>query len=415
MGEVFRRYWNPVALSEQLPAPDCAPLRIEILGEWLVAFRDSQGRIGLLDEACPHRGASLALGRVENGGIRCIFHGWEFDVNGTLLETPNCPDPRVRPRIKAPTYPVREAGGLIWAYLGPPDKEPPFPHWPFMDLPLENVRISRVDADVNYLQQLEGGADSSHVGILHTNRARPNWMTGGKRADIDPDDPAGLSTNDLAPTLQAEPTEFGFHYAALRKFPAEDGTALHNVRVVPIIMPSTRIIPSPALQFVIFEVPLNDTRTATIGATYRPDGQPFDKRKVDDYGGRNDPLLYDRSQYRYLGSWANNFGQDRSRMTTEWSGFQGIVSEDLAVSASQGPIVNRRKEHLVPADQAVVWARRQLLESIDRMAEGLDPVGVHADLSQVQGNDMTVPVDSRWQDIVPGHKPRSATPLTTEQ
>lgn len=403
MGEVFRRFWNPVCLSSQLPAPDCAPLRVEILGERLVAFRDSAGRIGLLDEGCPHRGASLALGRVEHGGIRCLFHGWKFDVEGATLETPNCADPRVRARVVAPSYPVREAGGMIWAYMGPADRQPPFPHWPFMDLPLENVRVARVDADVNYLQQLEGGADSSHVGILHANRARPGWLSGEVELGLDPDDPATMGSDDLAPVLQAERTTFGFHYAAVRRVPQQEGPALHNLRVVPIVMPSTRIIPSPALQFVIFEVPLNDTRTATFGATYRPDGQPFDKKKVDDYGGRNDPALYDHANHRYLGTWENRFGQDRAKMAEEWSGLQGIVSEDLAIAMSQGDIVDRTKEHLVPADLAVVWVRRQLLESAERVARGEDPIGVHADLSRVSACDATVPVDRLWQELVPGH------------
>ena len=407
MGEVFRRFWNPICLAEQLPGPDCAPVRLEILGERLVAFRDSQGRLGLLDEMCPHRVVSLALGRVEDNGIRCLFHGWKFGVDGTIHETPNCADPRIRERVKAISYPVREAGGLIWAYMGPPDKQPPFPRWRFMELPLENVRINRVDADVNYLQQLEGGADTSHVGILHTNRARPGWMDGGFCANTDPDDPAALATDDLAPVLEVQDTEFGFHYAALRQATPADGAPMHNVRIVPIIMPSTRIIPAPALQYVIFEVPLNDTRTATFGATYRLDGRPFDKKKADDIGGRNNPLLFDAATYRYTGSWHNRFGQDRSKLHEEWTGIQGIVAEDMAISMSQGPIADRTKEHLVPADQAVVRVRRQLHESIQRVAAGRDPIGVNADVSAIQAVDLTTPANERWQDLVPRHVRRA--------
>ena len=126
MGQVMRRYWHPVALSEQLPHPDCAPRRVSLLGERLVAFRDTEGRVGVFNELCMHRGASLALGRVENNGIRCLYHGWKFGVDGTIQETPNHSDGRFRDRLKAPCFPVREEGGLIWAYIGEKKKVPPF-------------------------------------------------------------------------------------------------------------------------------------------------------------------------------------------------------------------------------------------------------------------------------------------------
>ena len=133
MGAVMRRYWHPVCTSAQLPAPDCAPLRVRLLGEDFVAFRDTGGRVGVLDELCMHRGASLALGRVEEGGLRCLYHGWKFSVDGALLETPNHNDPKYRERMKAPAYPVREAGGLVWAYLGPKDREPGFAPYAFVN------------------------------------------------------------------------------------------------------------------------------------------------------------------------------------------------------------------------------------------------------------------------------------------
>lgn len=362
MGDVFRRFWNPVCLAEQVAEPNGDPLRVQVLGERLVAFRDTQGRLGLLEEGCPHRGVSLALGRNENDGLRCLFHGWKFAVDGTILEMPNCVDAGLRQRIKAKTYPVREAGGLIWAYLGPADKMAAFPHWPFFDLPVTNMRINRMDAEVNYMQQLEGGADTSHVGLLHSNFARPGWMEGGFTANTDPDNPAALATNDLAPTLLLEDTEFGFHYAAIRQLDSDAADGRRNVRVMPIIMPSTRIIPSPAMQFVVFEVPLDDTRTATFAVSYRLDGAPVDRQKLNEVSGRVNPQLFCDRTHRYLGTWATRFGQDRARLSESWSGIQGVVMEDMAMAMSQGAIADRSKEHLVAADQAVVRARRQLLE-----------------------------------------------------
>jgi phenylpropionate dioxygenase-like ring-hydroxylating dioxygenase large terminal subunit len=403
MGEVFRRFWNPVCLSEQLPEPDGAPLRLQVLGERLVVFRDSRGELGLLDEACPHRGVSLALGRVEDGGIRCLYHGWKFCTRGRVLETPNHDDPAFRERLHTTAYPVREAGGLLWAYMGPPDRQPAFPAWSFMALPPAHVKVVRLDAEVNYLQQLEGGLDTSHVGILHSNYARPGWMTGEFNANPDRDNPAALATGDLMPALEVRDTEFGFHYAALRQVAPRDAVAMQNVRVVPFVLPSTRIIPSLDMQFLLFEIPLGDTRTTTFSVSYRLDGGPFDMRHYDALRGRDDATLFDRASHRYLGSWDNRFGQDREAMRDSWSGVRGVVMEDLAMAMSQGPIADRSNEHLVPADKAVVRARRLLLESARRVAAGGDPIGAHADVARIVACDHTVPRDARWQALVPGH------------
>ncbi|MCW5733574.1 MAG: Rieske 2Fe-2S domain-containing protein [Enhydrobacter sp.] len=400
MGAVFRRFWHPVCLSEQVAKPDGDPVRVEILGERLVAFRDTSGKLGLLEEGCPHRGVSLALGRNEDAGLRCLYHGWKFAVDGTILDMPNCPDLRLARNVKAKTYPIREAGGFLWAYLGPSGKMPAFPTWRFLDIPVEHMRVNRIDADVNYMQQLEGGADTSHVGILHSNFARPGWMTGAFNANTDQDNPAALATGDLAPTLAVEDTPFGFHYAAIRQVDGNEADGKRNVRVVPIIMPSTRIIPSPAVQFIIFEVPMNDTRTATFAASYRLDGAPVDQWKLNEMSGRHNPQLFDEKTHRYIGTWENRFGQDRARMSEDWSGIKGVVMEDMAMAMSQGAIADRSKEHLVPADQAVVRCRRQLLESARRVADGGDPIGVEVDVSTIRAIDATVPGNVRWQDLV---------------
>src|SRR5262245_50366214 len=166
MGDVFRRYWLPVCVSTQIAKPDSDPLRVSLLGEHLVVFRDSAGKVGVLDELCPHRGASLALGRVEECGIRCLYHGWKFAVDGTIIDTPNNRDESFKKRVKAIAYPVREEGGLVWTYLGPAAKIPVFTRYAFMDAADENRTILRVNVKANYLQLLEGGFDSSHVGIL---------------------------------------------------------------------------------------------------------------------------------------------------------------------------------------------------------------------------------------------------------
>ena len=409
MGDVFRRYWNPVALAEELPPPDGKPLRVQALGESLVAFRDTSGQVGLLAENCLHRGVSLALGRVENGGIRCLYHGWKFDVTGAVLEMPNLGDGRVQQRLKAIRYPVREAAGLLWAYMGPAHKEPPFPNWPFMSLPVDHLKVVRINAACNYMQQLEGGTDTSHVGILHSNQARPGWMAGEFTANTDRDNTAALASDDLAPTLYIAETEFGFHYAALRKMaPGPDQAERVNVRVVPIILPATRVIPSIDTQVVVFEVPMTDTKTASITVAYRPDGKPFDSRKFDQLRGRDNPAMFNPQTHEYLGHWGNDFGQDRATMAGDWSGIRGIHMEDMAMSVSSGPILDRSTETLLPSDRALVKARRQLLDSADLVEEGKDPLGLHADFSKAVACDVTTGVDVDWQTLVPAGRQAEA-------
>lgn len=400
MGEVFRRFWNPVALAEQLPPPDGPPLRVQALGESLVAFRDSAGKVGLLAEACLHRGVSLALGRVEDGGIRCLYHGWKFDTAGSVLDMPNHPDPKVRARLKTRSYSVREAAGLLWAYMGPADKEPTFPNWKFLELPVEHLKVVRMNAQCNYMQQLEGGTDTSHVGILHSNLARPGWVTGEFRPNTDRDNTAALASDDLAPLLQIAETDYGFHYAAIRKLAPRDGVPMHNVRVVPIVMPATRVIPSPDTQVVVFEVPMSDTKTASFTVAWRPDRKPFDSRKFDELRGRDNHAMFDPATHEYLGNWDNGFGQDRASMAADWSGIRGIHLEDMAMSVSAGPILDRSVETLMPADRALVRARRQLLDSARRLAAGEEPIGVRADHSVILACDRTTPVDVDWESLV---------------
>ena len=171
MGKFLRRFWIPAVLAAELPAPDSDPVRVRLLGENYVAFRDSDGRVGILDEYCTHRGASLALGRCEGGGLRCLYHGWKFGVDGTIMETPNVRGNRVRERLRAPAYPTQEMGGVIWVYLGPIDTKPSLPNFPFMQVPPEHRDMHRIVLNANWVQIVESGIDESHAGILHQSTA----------------------------------------------------------------------------------------------------------------------------------------------------------------------------------------------------------------------------------------------------
>jgi phthalate 4,5-dioxygenase oxygenase subunit len=236
MGAMMRRFWLPVGTSAQLPEPDSDPLRAGLLGESFVVFRDTAGQVGVLDERCMHRCASLALGRVEQGGIRCLYHGWKFAADGRVLDTPNNRNARFRDRMRAPAFPVREAGGLVWTYIGPKDQRPEFPHYAFMDGPDSNRAVIRLNTPANYLQLFEGGVDSSHVGILHSDQANPTWMEEEFTPRDDEDfNPGALASGDNAPALEVEDTAFGFHYVAKRQASsAADGGQAHSIRVTPV-------------------------------------------------------------------------------------------------------------------------------------------------------------------------------------
>jgi phthalate 4,5-dioxygenase oxygenase subunit len=399
MGNMMRRYWHPVCTSAQLPVRDSVPLRVRLLGEDYVAFRDSEGKVGVLEELCMHRGASLALGRVEEGGIRCLYHGWKFDVTGGVMETPNHDDPKYRDRMRAPAFPVREEGGIVWAYVGPKELEPAFSRYAFMDAEPDHRVVLRVNVACNYLQLVEGGEDTSHVGVLHTNEARPGWKDKEFKRNADVVNPAALASNDLNPALKIEDTPYGFHYVAMRK---TDKAGMRNARVVPFIVPYGRIIPAPAFQFTVLEVPQDDTHTSTYLVVHGK--APVSEAKILELLGLDNPKYYDRATNNFTASWSDTFGQSRERMVESWTGLRGVEVEDATIALSQGPLYDRSKEHLVPADQAVMRVRRVMLDAVKRVADNKPPVGVGIDLSRVVALDADLADGAVWQDLVPSNR-----------
>lgn len=395
MGALFRRYWMPISLSERFPAPGCAPRAERLLGQDFVVFRGGDGNVGVLDELCMHRGASLALGRVEDCGIRCVYHGWKFGADGSVLEIMNLPADKRPPRLRAPAYPAVEAGGVIWVYLGPKEKQPPAPRFAYMDLPEENRVVLRVDGNYNWVQSAEGGLDSSHVSILHSNAARPGWKDTGA-AQIG-------AMNDTGPALEIEDTEFGYHYAAFRRG-APGGP--DNVRIVPFIMPCGRIIPGGALQGAenftfVYETPIDDENTATYSVRYG--SQPLTMEGRLREMGLDDPDYFDRRAGRLLLR-RGDLRQKQGISDENWTGYRGIALEDVAIATSMHPIYDRSGEHLIASDLAVMRFRRRLLDAVDRMERGEEPIGIGADTNAIGAIDAARPASGHWRSLLPAHK-----------
>lgn len=408
MGEFMRRYWHPVALCRDIAEPDSAPMRLRVLGQDFVLFRDTQGKVGLLDEKCPHRQASMAVGRVEDGGIRCLYHGWKVDIDGRLLETPNVTGDHICKTKRMRSYPVVESAGMIWAYLGDPGEQPPFRRLVPTGLPDDQVYTVKYGQHANYLQCLEAGLDSSHVTMLHTNQARPSWtdVRGGSDAV------AYRAMDDSAPRLDTKPTDFGMYYSAMRA-PGEDGLA--NMRIVPAFLPNGRIIPGPVNKkynngaaenngtwsLYISETPIDDEHTWTFFCFYNTD-KPVDREMCVRLAGLTDPRMWSEERPHLNMDWSNGFLQDRAAMKrANWSGLPGIIPEDAMMVASMGPIVDRTQESLVAADLPVVAIRRRLRDAVEAFGRGEEPSGVRIeDLSSVEAVDIDAPARHHWTDFL---------------
>jgi phthalate 4,5-dioxygenase len=391
MGRMMRRYWAPVCLGEELAERDGTPRRLTVFGERLVAFRDSAGRVGLLDEACPHRLASLALGRNEEGGLRCIYHGWKFDARGACLEMPTEPEGSTyRERMRTRSYPTREAGGMVWAYLGP-DEPPPFPEYDWMRLPPEQRAIIKIGERTNYLQAIEGAIDSSHSWFLHQGIIW-DWKV---RSSL---------SLDTSPQLEAEDTAYGFRYAAIR-IPVNNPETERYVRVTLFLVPFTAFIPRPIPQqqpaHVQIFVPVDDERTMFYGVFFSQDGSPVDtdetRRKHHVVPG----VDLDRNWFRHacVDNW---FGQDRDAMKRgSWTGIDGFTNQDMACQETMGPVADRTREHLGTSDVAIIRMRRRMLEAVrgfeaDGTLIGRDPAIPHG---RIRSEQKIIPVDRPWQTV----------------
>jgi phthalate 4,5-dioxygenase len=270
MGELFRRFWLPAMLSSELPGPDCPPVKLTILSEELVAFRDSEGNIGVLDRYCPHRGSSLFWGRNEESGLRCVYHGWKFDVAGRCVDMPNEPaESRFREKIHTVAYPAQERGGIVWVYMGPRDLHPEMPELEWTLVPDNQRYVTKRTQACNYLQNVEGEVDSAHVSFLH-GRAAPKAPP-GQGEDLNPiaPDNLGYVALDQSPVFRVKDTDYGLLIGARRN--ALDDS--YYWRLTQFLMPAYTMIPSDPNMPISWTgaVPVDDGHMIGFTATWRPD------------------------------------------------------------------------------------------------------------------------------------------------
>ncbi len=407
MGDVFRCYWHPALLADELPEPDCAPVRVELLSEKLIAFRDTEGRLGLMDEMCAHRRTSLWFGRNEENGLRCPYHGWKYDVTGQCVEVPSeAPDYCENIRLKA--YSLVEKGGILWAYMGHPEKKPPLPEWEFINVePARRYTTKRFQA-CNWLQAMEGGIDSSHVSFLHSKSLETDPLfkgAGGNKYNL----------GDMKPVFEVSDTEGGLLIGARRN--AEDNQ--YYWRITPWIMPSFTMVPPRGDHPVHghFWIPINDFSCWTWSFDYKAqrDFTAIELAAMAD--GQGVHCKYVPGTYLPLANKSNDYLMNRNAQKAglTYSGIESIAIQDCAMQESMGPICDRRNEKLAPTDKGIMMARRKIFKAIKNLQKnGETPPGVDPAHHKIRSAAMLLPQDHDYEEgarnatkVLPGEAHKS--------
>src|SRR5579863_33056 len=393
MGRLFRSYWTPVLLAEELPDNDCPPVRVKLLSERLVAFRDSSGRVGLIDEFCAHRGASLWFGRNEECGLRCPYHGWKFDVTGQCVEVPSEPaESGFAKRIKLKSYPMIEQGGVLWAYLGPSEKTPPRPQWEFSLMPAPQRFVSKRLQECNWLQAMEGGIDSSHVSWLHRANVVSDPLFRGARGNE-------YNMGDMKPVFEVVESDGGLYIGARRN--AENDQ--YYWRITQYVLPSFTMIPPRGGHTVHghFWIPIDDENCWAWSYDYHPTRAITSAERKAMQEGKGIHCKLVPGSYRPLANKDNDYlmNRDAQRRGETYSGIEGIAIQDGSLQESMGPIVDRTKENLVSTDNGIIMARHRLMRAArDLCDKGVIPPGVDVAHQKVRSASVILPPDKPFKD-----------------
>ena len=403
MGDLMRQYWIPAMLSSEVPESDSNPLRIMLLGEQLIGFRNTSGEVGLISNLCPHRGASLFFGRNEENGLRCVYHGWKFDTSGNCVDMPNEPaESNFKSRIKANAYPCVERGGVVWAYMGPRETPPPLPDLEANQLEEGEWSASIVQRECNWLQALEGDIDTSHLGFLHLGALEPEDLPAGS-FDY-------YTVRDRAPRYVALDTAYGAMYGAYRA--AEPGYLYW--RVAQFLFPFYTHIPTGILGREVRTrcwVPMDDTHTMFFALSKRAPTKPGEEPSAPVRGAFLEQSTDWFGRARYEANSTNDYLIDREgqRARRSFTGLQTIHLQDQAVTESMGSVLDRSLENLGSADVMVIRVRMRLLEAALALKEkGILPPGVDdPEIYQVRSGGAFLPEDQDWlegiKDLLPAY------------
>ncbi len=407
MGALFRLYWLPFFLGRAL-APDAPPKRVQLLGEDLVVFRDTEGRVGLIANACAHRGAPMLFGRNEDCGIRCIYHGWKYDVTGAVVDMPaEPPRSRLKERVRIKSYPCQERNGVVWAYMGPDAEPPKLPEMEWNMVPPENIHLSMRVQECNWLQALEGEIDSAHAPILHAridNQGAINdW----------------IAKRDLRPTFECMRQPFGMSIAAKRRI---DEQTLYW-RVNQFVLPFYSLVP-PQSKFPELSghawLPMDDEHTLCLMFSYHPSEPLLPRTKELFTEGHNGRETGHASRHAfdprppttpYADYWTKYnidtaFQIDYEAQRTTWfSGLPGLWVQDGACQTGLAPVYDRSQENLCASDTGIVMTRRLLLESVAALRDcGQRPTGVDApETFMVRAISIRLPEGMPWADAGQTH------------
>jgi phthalate 4,5-dioxygenase len=396
MGTLMRRYWQPALLTSELPEKDGPPVRVRLLGEDLIAFRDTNGDIGLVDAFCPHRRAPMFFGRNEECGLRCVYHGWKFDKSGACVDMPSEPaDSLFKTKVTIAAYPTWEGGGMIWAYLGPADKQPKPPDYELVRAPETHRYTSKTIEDCNWLQALEGGLDTSHSSFAH---------------NLDIKNKSYVRNADTAPRLEVEKTAYGYTYAGIRKIDGQQ-----YVRAYHYVMPHQQMRGRvqgrkggmekvPTINGHIW-VPIDDYTTTVYNWQYSYDPKipvtPEYAIEHETMYGRGPTDLIPGS-FRLKKNFANDYEIDRQLQKQQtFTGITGINTQDMALQEGMGKVCDRSKEHLGTSDRAIIAMRQLLLEAMDNLEKGIEPRGTDPETYRnVRAVDKMVPLDLPWREAL---------------
>ncbi len=389
MGNLMRRYWVPVVCSREIAEPDCPPVKVQLMGEKLLAFRDSSGSPALISEFCTHRGVSLYFGRNEEMGIRCSYHGLKFNRHGECVDVPSAPNsPQVCERMRIQAYPCIERGSVVWAYMGPPEHQPAAPEVEWCTLPESHVYVTRRLQECNYLQAMEGGIDTAHVSFVHKYEVDTDPMHQGVKA-------LDYIKADGNVQFTIENTSFG-----LTLYGKRNGEPDSNYwRVTQWIFPWYTLIPPFGAHSLAGHVwvPIDDHNCWAWSINFHPD-KPLSEHELEVMrAGKGIHVEYESpTSLRPLANKDNDYLIDRvaQKEKRSYSGVFGFSAQDYSLQESMGPIQDHEAERLLSTDKAIVMARRMLQQATQDLAQGKAPPALDAPSHRVRAAGVLLAKDA---------------------